>query len=141
MADKNIRYKSGYNYQLAKDYHFKTSIIPEQAVNNKFISLDLEGNLIVKNGYAWDGVSGPVKDTKKNLRASLVHDALYQLMRKEKISAEKYKDEADKIFRKICEKDGVPSALAKIYYNVLKKVGKYATEPKNAKKIKKAPGA
>ena len=141
MAEKNIKYRSGYKYQLATDYHFKTAIIPKQAVSIKFINLGLDGKLTVKNGYAWDGVSGPVKDTKKNLRASLVHDALYQLMRKEKISADEYKDTADKIFRKICKEDGVPSALVNVYYNVLKKVGRYATEPKNKKRIKKAPGA
>jgi len=89
MDDKLISYRSGYKYQLAEDFHIQTFIKPENKVNNQFISLDKKGNLVVKSGYAWDGVSGPVIDTSNNLRASLVHDALYQLMRKKKISAKK----------------------------------------------------
>jgi hypothetical protein len=32
-------------------------------------------------GYAWNGPSGPTLDTRNFMRGSLVHDALYQLMR------------------------------------------------------------
>jgi len=31
--------------------------------------------------YAWDGASGPTIDSPSTMRASLVHDALYQLIR------------------------------------------------------------
>ncbi|KAA3618533.1 MAG: DUF1353 domain-containing protein [Calditrichaeota bacterium] len=139
MTDKHIEYRSGYKYQLAKDYHIKTSIKPDKDVDNQFISLDRQGNLVVKSGYAWDGTSGPVVDTKYNLRASLVHDALYQLMRKRKLTAKKHKDKADKLFRRICIKDGVLVPVAQVYYQALKALGKPSTDPKNAKKIKKAP--
>jgi hypothetical protein len=37
--------------------------------------------LWIVTGYAWDGASGPTIDTRSVIRASLVHDALYQLMR------------------------------------------------------------
>lgn len=39
------------------------------------------GNKItIKKGYCWDGATGAV-DTKAFMRGSLVHDALYQLIR------------------------------------------------------------
>ncbi len=139
MTDKHIKYRSGYKHQLDKDYHIETSIKPEADVDIQFIALDTEGNLTVKSGYAWDGVSGPVKDTHHNLRASLVHDALYQLIRKRKLTRKQHKDKADKLFRKLCKQDGVSAAMAGIYYYALKKLGNPATDPKNAKEVKTAP--
>lgn len=139
MTDKYIKYRSGYKYQLAKDYHISTSIKPTADINTPFIALDMKGNLVVKTGYAWDGASGPVIDTDNNLRASLVHDALYQLMREKKISRKRHKHKADKLFQSMCKKDGVLSAIALIYYQVLRKLGNPSTDPKNVKKVKRAP--
>jgi hypothetical protein len=68
-----------------------------------------------------------------------VHDALYQLMRQKKLSAKAYKDKADKTFKNICIKDGVPKKIAAAYYYGLKIGGKPSTDPKNKKKIHKAP--
>jgi hypothetical protein len=139
VTDKYIKYRSGYKYQLAEDYHIKTSIKPNKDIDTQFISLDIDGSLVVKSGYAWDGTSGPVIDTDSNLRASLVHDAFYQLMRMRKISRKKYKDKADRLFRAMCKKDGVLPKIADIYYEALKKLGNPATDPKNAKEIHRAP--
>jgi hypothetical protein len=86
-----IRYRSDYKYQLAEEYKISISIKPKSNIETEFIDLDTDGNLTVKNGYAWDGPSGPVKDTDENMRASLVHDALYQLMRNDKIKSRTHK--------------------------------------------------
>lgn len=137
MTDKKIQYRSGYKYQLAKDYRIKTTLKPKAAVDNQFIALDKRGQLTVKSGYAWDGPSGPLKDTEHNLRASLVHDAFYQLIRKKKLTITKDRDKADKLFQKMCRQDGVPSLLARIYYEVLKKFGRSAAM--NEKKEHHAP--
>ena len=68
-----------------------------------------------------------------------MHDALYQLMRRRKITAKAHKDKADKLFKRMCIKDGVPRTTAKVYYLGLKIGGKPATDPKNKKAIHKAP--
>ena len=73
------------------------------------------------------------------MRASLVHDALYQLIRHRHLKTTEYKDKADKLFKKICIEDGVSSATAKIYYLGLKLGGKPAADPKNKKEVHKAP--
>ncbi len=99
----------------------------------------MSGHLLIADGYAWDGPSGPVVDTKENMRASLVHDALYQLMCQRHLSAKTHKDAADKLFKKICIQGGVPPATAKIYYLGLKPGGKPSTDPKNQKEIHRAP--
>lgn len=139
MATSHIRYRSGYKYQLATSYSMPITIKPKKDITIEFIELDTKGTLTIKAGYAWDGPSGPVVDTKENMRASLVHDALYQLMRLKKVSATAYKDRADKIFKSICIKDGIPKKIASAYYLGLKLGGKPATDPKNKKKIHRAP--
>ncbi|GMQ83853.1 MAG: hypothetical protein BMS9Abin06_0597 [Gammaproteobacteria bacterium] len=139
MPNPFITYRGGYKYQLASDYSIKITIKPKKNVSGRFIKLDTKGNLTVVDGYAWDGPSGPVEDTHENMRASLVHDALYQLMRNKYLTAKQYKDKADKLFKKICIEDGVPRITAQIYYLGLKLGGKPSTDPKNKKKIHRAP--
>lgn len=139
MAKAYIRYRSGYKYQLASDYSLAISIKPPLTIATKYIRLETTGSLTIFEGYAWDGPSGPVRDTKENMRASLVHDALYQLMRLRYLSAKRYKNRADRLFQKICIIDGVSHPTAYAYYLGLKLGGEPATDPKNQKKIKRAP--
>lgn len=139
MTDPFIQYKSGYKYQLVEDYHIDSKIKPVDDIDTDYIALDKTGHMTVKKGYAWDGTSGPVVDTDENLRASLVHDAFYQLMRNRKLKTADYKDKADKLFRSMCKQDGVPSTVAQLYYMGLEKLGKPAADPANVKKVYRAP--
>jgi hypothetical protein len=134
-----IRYRSDYKYQLAEGYEVNIPIKPKSDIKTDFIALDVAGNLVVKKGYAWDGPSGPVKDTRENMRASLVHDALYQLMRNKKLSARTHRKAADKLFKEMCKDDGVSNLVASTYYKALRKFGKPAASPQNKKKINRAP--
>jgi hypothetical protein len=140
VTTKNfIRYRSDYKYQLAEGYEVSISIKPKSDIKTDFIALDAVGNFLVKKGYAWDGPSGPVKDTRENMRASLVHDALYQLMRNKKLSARTHRKAADKLFKEMCKDDGVSNLVASTYYKALRKFGKPAASPQNKKKISRAP--
>jgi hypothetical protein len=139
MTTGYIRYRSEYKYQLASEYRLHISIRPTEDVITEFIELDASGALRLMNGYAWDGPSGPVIDTRENMRASLVHDALYQLMRHGELNARTTRKAADKIFREICKEDGVSSFRANLYYKALRRYGKPATSPGNKKKIRRAP--
>jgi len=139
MTTGYIRYRSDYKYQLASDYRIKISIRPTDDIVTDFIELSAEGALLLMNGYAWDGPSGPVVDTKENMRASLVHDALYQLMRNEELNTRTYRKKADKIFREICKKDGVSSFKANVFYKALRRYGKPAATPMNKKRVHRAP--
>jgi len=139
MAKLKIKFRSGYKYQLAETYSQNIPIKPKEDIQLLFIDLNTAGDLVVKEGYAWDGTSGPIADTDNNMRASLVHDALYQLIRCRKLTQKHHKDPADKLFRNMCKEDGVFSPLATIYYTALKKLGKPATDPKKAKVVLSAP--
>ena len=143
MTEGYILYKSDYKYQLVEDYKINISIKPDFDIKTEFIDLDTDGNLLIRKAYAWDGPSGPVIDTDENLRGALVHDALYQLMRMGLLHhdgcSKTYRKLADQEFQNICKEDGVSSFRAFIWYRGLRRFGKFAADPKNKKKILRAP--
>ena len=75
-----VRYRAGFRFQLAEAFICHTPIT-EACPGNHFVGLALDGTLTIAAGYAWDGASGPIAQGPEVIRASLVHDALYQLMR------------------------------------------------------------
>ena len=149
MATKgHINFRSDYKYQLVNNYEIyigkedpkiKIPIVPKSNILTHFIELDTDGNLLVKRDYAWDGPSGPVKDSNENMRASLIHDALYQLMRQGELSQKTHRKGADQLFKDICKEDGVSVYLASIYYKALRKFGKPAASPANKKVVTRCP--
>jgi len=74
-----IQYRKGYKYQLYITYSYNTGIRGYE-ISTPFLAMDRYGKLTIYAGYAWDGPSGPSIDTLTFMRASLVHDALYQLL-------------------------------------------------------------
>lgn len=126
-VQKQIFYNSGYKYQLKENYSHQTPFVGDQ-ISTDFILLTSTGLLVIKKGYAWDGPSGPTFDTPDFMRGSLVHDALYQLMRESQLDR-RYKDAADRMLQAICIEDGMPRFLAAIVYQAVKKFGGPATDP------------
>ncbi len=102
-----------------KDVQIDTSIHP-------YIYLK-DGNLLVKAGYHWDGATC-VPANRDNLRASLFHDALYELMQLGLLDR-KYRDVADRMFRKICIEDGMSEFWADRFYEAVKMFGESHTLP------------
>ena len=124
MAKPYIRYTDGWKYQLDEDYSCATGIQGHAAATS-YITLELDGNLTIKAGYAWDGPSGPTIDSKDFMRGSLVHDSLYQLIRDKHIP-ESLRDDADALLRKQCEEDGMWSVRAWWVYKAVRAFGKDA---------------
>ena len=75
--------------------------------------------LIVDAHYAWDGPSGPTIDRPQNMRASLFHDALCQLIG-EGLLDKKYRRYADQLFRQHLLEDGMKPWLAWFYYQAVR---------------------
>ena len=87
-----------------------------------------DGILSVKRGYAWDGASGPIINTRDTLVASLVHDVLYQAMRLNLIKSSKDNRKiADKNFFEILKMNGVNSIRRKVWYFAVRLFGKKST--------------
>ena len=104
-------FKGDYKYILSEAVHYKTSIHSGGATL-PFCSIDPDGHLVVLRGYAWDGPSGPTVTTKSFMRGSLIHDALYQLLRETEFgaigSAHGYRrGAADRILWHVCLLDGM----------------------------------
>lgn len=99
-----ITYKPGYKYQLVEDYSISIGL--RQDADSDFLSLH-DGVLTIKKGYAWDGPSGPTFDTPSFMRGSLVHDALYQLIREKHLPLS-MRDFADSMLKDLCKEDGMP---------------------------------
>lgn len=130
MNHRFIQYKNRrrYKYTLFDDYRHETGITPLHAITTRFIDLDMSGMLTIKKNYAWDGASGPILDTKRIMRGSLVHDALYQLMR-EKHLPQKARENADWLLREICLEDGMPEFNADLVYLAVDLFGQLYTKP------------
>ncbi len=135
MKRHQIKYKSGYKYQLHEEYSVKVKIFPNEFIYTDYINLGTDGLLVIKKGYAWDGPSGPTVDTENFMRGSLVHDALYQLIRMEKIDYDKYRDVADRELQRICIEDGMFKIRAWWVYQGVLFGGKSAALPENRKEI------
>ncbi len=134
---KSIAYREGYKYQLAKEYHIQIDTDGTEALSD-FIYLNKSGLLIIRKGYAWDGPSGPTFDTATFMRGSLVHDALYQLIREGKLD-ERYRKYADYLLKELCLQDGMWKIRAWYVFCGVSKHAVFAADPKNKKKIKVAP--
>lgn len=103
---KTAKYKAGYKYQLVRDSAFQT-VITGFNIDTKFIRLRPNGILWTKNGYAWDGASGPAIDTKTIMRGSLLHDAICQLINEGYLDNDKYWNIGIKEMMKVCKEDGM----------------------------------
>jgi hypothetical protein len=133
-----IAYRSEYKYQLAEDYVIQTNIIPDDLITTEFIDLSANGILTIRDGYAWDGPSGPTVDTKTFMRGSLVHDAFYQLMREGHLD-KSCRNKADRLLKDLCKQDGMCSIRTWWVYNGVKWFAEGAAKEKNKKKIETAP--
>ena len=85
------------------------------------------GWLTILAGYMWDGATG-VPHNPDNMRASLFHDALYELMQLGLLDR-KYRDVADQLLRELCLEDGMSQFWADQFYNFIHAFGESHTLP------------
>ena len=128
-----MRYRRGYKYQLAEPEILQTSFRLKKEVRIPRIILSTDGKLHIAEGYCWDGASGII-DRKTNLRASLGHDALYEMMRQGALNYELWKI-ADYDFAGWLRQDGAwPSTVKVDKFGLGLFGGRYA-HPKQRKKV------
>lgn len=128
-----ICYCKGYKYQLQQTAWVMTNIKGVTALVPGFITLDPDGKLTIFRGYALDGPSGPAVDSADNMRASVYHDALYQLGRNGLDI--KYKSVADRLYFDTCLADGMSVERAEIEYQAIKRFADNAWKGKDRELI------
>ena len=142
-----IRFKSGLRHQLVGDISVLTHIRPVKDIVTEYIELRTDGYLLIRHGYTWDGPSGPCrliadrlpvwlrhKYLKTILPGSLVHDALYELIRQRHL-AESFRKLADLEFKRINLECGMSKVRAWWTYEAVRKAGSSAADPKNSRPI------
>ena len=97
-----------YKYVICRTYKIKLNFCTGFSVLGSKYDLSADGILEIKHGYAWDGASGPTFDTRNTMRASCVHDVLYQMMRESDIPTT-FKDSADMELSLLMIEDGINS--------------------------------
>ena len=136
---KSIFYRdlANYKYQTMSPYVHETGLTLGASVMTKgrWVTMTRSGRITVKKGYAWDGPSGPTIDTRDFMRGSLVHDALYQLIR-ERLLPSRLRKDADQILYDICREDGMSVLRAEYVYHAVRAFGaSSARPPKSSKKV------
>lgn len=123
MVSNQLKYSSGYKYQLKSDVVIQTSLRPETArFIQGYVFLDTDGTLIIYRSYAWDGCTN-APDTDSNMLAGLVHDALYQLMQ-EGVLDWSFKPDADDMLRDIMISQGSFKATANLFHLAVQEFGR-----------------
>ena len=139
MKGDRIAFREGYKYQLAESYTVKLDFAPPAVIVTEYILFDLDGTMMVMEGYAWDGPSGPTYDSLDSMRGSLVHDAGYQLMREKHLDPTVYRDSFDREFWKMLIEDGMLEILANGWYDGVHLFAASAADPANDKLVIYAP--
>ena len=118
--------KYHYKFKVEKDLNLKLPVsMPD--FEHEYCSVK-DGVVYVKKGYAWDGASGPVFNTKNTLVASLVHDVLYQAQRLNLIEHNSTnRKNADENFYELLKYYGVNLIRCKIWYLAVRFFGKKST--------------
>ncbi|HBO95881.1 MAG TPA: hypothetical protein DD667_21560 [Gammaproteobacteria bacterium] len=133
-----IAFKKGYKYQLEGEFTLRTPIIPARGIATDYIQLAPDGTLMLARSYAWDGPSG-VPDVASFMRASLVHDALYQLMRHDLLDPDNYRNPADQLMRQLCVEDGMNPIAAGAAYACVRWLGDHHARRESRKPLLFAP--
>ena len=123
-----IKKRKLWKYKLHGNCVVENTIEVEREISTPYCCLSENGLFIVYSGYAWDGASGPTFDTKDSMRGSLVHDALYQLMREDFLGIE-HRDAADRLLQRLCIEDGMAKWRAGYWYWAVKHFSKKYAMP------------
>jgi len=97
-----------FKYEVLRDYRVQLSFAPKETIISLYYVFTTDGILLIRRGYRWDGASGPTLDTISTMRASAVHDAIYQMIRGRELGLE-YKLPGDCALSMIMTEDYHPN--------------------------------
>jgi len=133
-----LEYTMGTKYQVHHDFRIRLSFAPPKAITTQFLSFDLNRDLGIKKGWAWDGMSGGIMDTKSSMQGSAVHDALYWFLRQGLLPMY-YRGKCDDELKRLCLEDKMWKIRVAYHRWGLRKAGRAAALPSAIKRVYRAP--
>lgn len=137
MEQFSIKYKKGSKYQLAETVVVNIGLTG-YIVTDKYYTLSTNGELVILEGYVWDGPSGPAIDTPNFMPGSLVHDVLYEMLRKGQLP-QRFRSRIDNILDLINKANKMTWIRRWWVKRAVRKFAASAADPKNKRKIYTAP--
>lgn len=136
MTRLPVRYTTGYKYRLDKTWEYWTgmtgcaAMIEDNCGGMPWVCLQQDGVLRIREGYCWDGASGPTWDKPASaaIPASLAHDALYQLMRARKLGLDQ-RENADNVLYNLAVAGGMWRWRALLWRRAVRKFGLGSARP------------
>jgi hypothetical protein len=122
-----LYYTEGYKYQVTRDCTIQTKVVGYD-IDTPHSRLTPDGKLTAKDGYSWNGASGPTFDTKSTMRPALFHDIGYQLIRLGFIEV-KWKEYFDQLLHDLMMEDGAWKWRADYYQWAVLKFGAGSCKP------------
>lgn len=107
-----------YRYKLAEDEVVTLPVDLNCQFKHEYFEYD-GIKLVIKKGYAWDGVTGPVFQSKSTKIPSLVHDVLKQAESLYLIPETRRKD-IDECYRYFGKKSGMNIFRRNLHYRVIR---------------------
>ncbi len=92
-------------------------------IKHRLFSLTNDGWLVIFEDYPWDGASGPTIDSKSSIRGSVVHDALYEMLRLGLLPHDPCFHLANLELRKILIEDGMWVWRANVWFRMVERFG------------------
>jgi len=120
---KRLVFRRTPGFALERRITRLVEIYPPKPIERGHIDLFPAGLLTIGAGYEWDGPSGPTLKTCDTLRASAVHDALYQLI-SDGLIPMSARAEADRQLRLIMIQDGASRVRAWYYWAAVRIFGR-----------------
>ena len=124
-----------YRFRIDRDWSFDTGITGvlrrtaesgPGSDGRAFVALRPDGLLRLRAGYSWDGPTFYPGHPRRLVRGSLVHDALYQLIRDEHFGSMRREvaERADRLMLQIFLEDGTPQRHARRLYRTVRRFGR-----------------
>lgn len=123
MTGDSVRYRDlrHWKYQVMNDVRFETPLTGYEH-DARYFTVTEDGVLEIREGYCWDGPSGPVWHTPSALRPSLVHDVFYQLIRMG-IMSRRHRKRVDDLFHAQLLEDGMGRFRAWYFWKAVRLFG------------------
>lgn len=108
-----MKYYDGLYYQLAEPEQYQSNLRPPQDMRIRFAVLRVTGLIEVAPGYAWNGADWSM-DTDTNIRGSMFHDIICEMMAAGLLDRATYWDQAADMYYDICLAAGMSEERAAV---------------------------